>query len=84
MPANNFGDHDNDTTAAETPVAIVERCARHFVGVGASIVKHLPRLASLSGNDREWLCFALADQVDEMLDGGESLSAALRDLGRQS
>jgi hypothetical protein len=84
MPFDNGnGEHDADVTRPETPTAIIERCARHFVGVGQSIIKNLPRLAELSGDDLEWLCFALADQVDEMLEGGESLSGALRDRGRQ-
>jgi hypothetical protein len=84
MPPNKGnGAHDDEITAVETPTAIIERCARHFVGVGQSIIKNLPRLAELSGDDLEWLCFALADQVDEMLEGGQSLSGALRDRGRQ-
>lgn len=79
----NNGEHDADITAAETPNAIIARVCRHFVGVGQSIIANLDRIDRLSPPDREWMLFALADQVDEMLAGGGDLAAALRDRGRQ-
>lgn len=75
--------NDEDITQAETPAAILERIARHFVGVGASILKALPRLAALSGNEREWLCDALADEAEEIIDAASDLGTALRQFGRQ-